>query len=71
MFSIPCTTDAVVALIFGGAAFQIDVRDLLFAPLTNNLAGQCISTLSAGTVVDDQTWLLGGEQPVLPAGPQR
>lgn len=61
MFSIPCTTDAVITMTFGFAAFQIDVRDMLFQPLTDDPEGQCISALSAGTVVDAQTWLLGGE----------
>jgi len=61
MFSIPCTTDTVITLTFGQAAFQIDPRDMLFQPMTNNLMGQCISSLSAGNIVDDQTWLLGGE----------
>ena len=61
MYTIPCTTDAVVTMTFGNAAFQIDARDLLFQPLTNDPAGRCISSLSAGTVTDAQTWLLGGE----------
>ena len=61
MFSIPCTTDTAVTLTFGQAAFQIDPRDMLFQPMTNDLTGQCISSLSAGNIVDDQTWLLGGQ----------
>lgn len=61
MFSVPCTTDTAVTLTFGQAAFQIDPRDMLFQPMTNDLTGQCISSLSAGNIVDDQTWLLGGQ----------
>lgn len=64
MFSIPCTTDAVITMTFGAAAFQIDIRDMLFQPLTNNVKGQCISSLSAGTVTDATTWLLGGQSVV-------
>ncbi|RSH85382.1 hypothetical protein EHS25_004778 [Saitozyma podzolica] len=59
MFTIPCTTNAVVTMTFGNAAFQIDPRDLLFQPVSNDLTGDCISAVSAGTVTDDQTWLLG------------
>ena len=39
---------------------RMDPRDLLFQPTTNDLSGECVSALSAGTVTDDQTWLLGG-----------
>ena len=59
MFSIPCTTNAQVFMTFGSAAFQVDVRDLLFQPVSSSLTGDCVSALSAGTVTDDQTWLLG------------
>ncbi|ORX34252.1 aspartic peptidase domain-containing protein [Kockovaella imperatae] len=59
MYSIPCTTEAKVFFQFGNAAFQMDVQDLLFQPTTSDLTGQCVSSLSAGTVTDDQTWLLG------------
>ena len=61
MFSIPCTTDAVVTMTFGNAAFQIDARDLVFQPIGNSPTGQCISSVSSGTITDAQTWLLGGE----------
>ncbi|EIW72675.1 hypothetical protein TREMEDRAFT_66993 [Tremella mesenterica DSM 1558] len=60
MFSIPCTTDAVVEMTFGNVAFQIDPRDLIFQPLNNaDPTGQCLSSVMAGTVTDDQTWLMG------------
>ncbi|GFZ43160.1 hypothetical protein JCM24511_00879 [Saitozyma sp. JCM 24511] len=59
MYTIPCTTTATVTMTFGNAAFQIDPRDLLFEPTSNDLTGDCISAVSAGTVTDDQTWLLG------------
>ncbi|KAK6905569.1 hypothetical protein I203_106399 [Kwoniella mangroviensis CBS 8507] len=59
MFSIPCTIDQEITMTFGNVAFQIDVRDLLFQPLSNDLTGDCLSSLSAGTIKDDVTWLLG------------
>ncbi|WVQ85443.1 hypothetical protein IAT38_007608 [Cryptococcus sp. DSM 104549] len=59
MFSIPCTLNQEVTMTFGSVAFQLDVRDLIFQPLTNDLTGDCLSSLSAGTIKDDVTWLLG------------
>nr|XP_019049096.1 endopeptidase [Kwoniella bestiolae CBS 10118]OCF28026.1 endopeptidase [Kwoniella bestiolae CBS 10118] len=59
MFSIPCTIDQEITMTFGNVAFQIDVRDLLFQPLSADLTGDCLSSLSAGTIKDDVTWLLG------------
>ncbi|WWC99551.1 hypothetical protein V866_006455 [Kwoniella sp. B9012] len=59
MFSIPCTIDQEITMTFGNVAFQIDVRDLLFQPLSDDLTGDCLSSLSAGTIKDDVTWLLG------------
>ncbi|WVQ62327.1 uncharacterized protein L199_000466 [Kwoniella botswanensis] len=58
MFSIPCTIDQEITMTFGNVAFQIDVRDLLFQPLSNDLTGDCLSSISAGTIKDDVTWLL-------------
>ncbi|KAK1927993.1 hypothetical protein DB88DRAFT_480030 [Papiliotrema laurentii] len=59
MFSIPCTTNAKVSLKFGSATFPIDTRDFLFQPLNNDLKGDCISAITAETVSDAETWLLG------------
>ncbi|TYJ53726.1 hypothetical protein B9479_005633 [Cryptococcus floricola] len=59
MFSIPCTTNQAVSMTFGNVAFNIDARDMIFQPLTNDLTGDCLSSLSAGTIKDDDTWLLG------------
>ncbi|ORY29022.1 aspartic peptidase domain-containing protein [Naematelia encephala] len=59
MFTIPCTSEAAITMTFGDTAFQIDARDLIFQPVSNDLQGDCISSLSSGTVVDDVTWLLG------------
>lgn len=59
MFSIPCTIEQVVTMTFGNVAFQIDVRDLIFQPITDDLQGNCVSSLSAGTIKNGDTWLLG------------
>ena len=48
-YTIPCTTQAKLALTFGGQAFEIDSRDLKFVPLdSNNLKGECMSGISSG-----------------------
>lgn len=39
--------------------FRIDVRDLIFQPITDDLRGNCVSSLSAGTIKNGDTWLLG------------
>ncbi|WWC86133.1 uncharacterized protein L201_001004 [Kwoniella dendrophila CBS 6074] len=59
MYSIPCTISQEISMTFGNIAFQIDVRDLLFQPMTEDLNGDCLSSLSAGNIKDDVTWLLG------------
>nr|XP_019014861.1 endopeptidase [Kwoniella pini CBS 10737]OCF53642.1 endopeptidase [Kwoniella pini CBS 10737] len=59
MFSIPCTINQEITMTFGKIAFQIDVRDLLFQPLSNDLKGNCLSSISSGLIKDDLTWLLG------------
>ena len=57
-FTIPCTTNTVVSLTFGGQAFDINPLDLLFAPLDpNNLQGDCISGISSGQIGGPQEWL--------------
>jgi len=58
-FIIPCTTNAVIALSFGGREFEIDSRDLSFAPLTNNPKGDCISGISSGNFGGGNSWLVG------------
>ncbi|KIR30403.1 endopeptidase [Cryptococcus deuterogattii LA55] len=59
MFSIPCTIEQVVTMTFGNVAFQIDVRDLIFQPITTEFRGSCVSSVSAGTIKNGDTWLLG------------
>lgn len=59
-FTIPCTTTAKVALTFSGQAFDIDPRDLLFAPVDpNNLQGDCVSGISSGNIGGNTEWLVG------------
>ncbi|KAI0635714.1 acid protease [Trametes polyzona] len=57
-FTIPCDTNATVALSFGGQAFAIDTRDLIFAQV--DAAGQdCVSGISSGEIDGETTWLVG------------
>ncbi len=57
-FLVPCTTNASVALTFGGTAFAIDPRDLAFAPLDiNDPTGMCVSGISSGNVGQGE-WLV-------------
>ena len=57
-YIIPCTTTTVVSLTFGGQDFEIDPRDLLFAPVDpNDLQGDCISSISAGQISGPLEWL--------------
>ncbi|KZT59158.1 acid protease [Calocera cornea HHB12733] len=59
-FTIPCTTSASVALSFGGTAFTIDPRDILFAPVDpDDVTGDCVSGISAGQIGGAKEWLVG------------
>ncbi|KAI0360084.1 acid protease [Trametes cingulata] len=57
-FTIPCNTNASVALTFSGQEFAIDTRDLIFAQ-ADNTGENCISGISAGQIDGDTTWLVG------------
>ncbi|KAI1797305.1 acid protease [Ganoderma leucocontextum] len=57
-FTIPCNTNASVALTFSGQQFAIDTRDLVFAQ-ADNTGTTCVSGISSGQIVDDTTWLVG------------
>jgi len=58
-FLVPCTTNASIALNFGGKSFAIDLRDLAFAPVdANNSTGDCVSAISGGNVGDATEWLV-------------
>ncbi|TKY85697.1 hypothetical protein EX895_005237 [Sporisorium graminicola] len=59
-YTIPCTTTSQVAFTFGGKVFPIDTRDMLFLPAdSNNLEGDCVSSVSAGNVGQNNEWLVG------------
>lgn len=59
-FTIPCQTNASIALTFSGQTFDIDTRDLLFAPVDpNNLDGDCTSGISSGEIGGATEWLVG------------
>ncbi|KAK0469910.1 acid protease [Desarmillaria tabescens] len=59
-FTIPCTTNASVALTFGGQEFTIDTRDLAFQPVdANDPTGDCVSGIAAGSIGANNEWLVG------------
>jgi Eukaryotic aspartyl protease len=59
-FTVPCTTNASLALTFGGRSFAIDPRDIAFAPIDpNNPAGDCVSGIASGQAGTAQEWLVG------------
>ncbi|KAK0193667.1 acid protease [Armillaria mellea] len=59
-FTIPCTSNASVALTFGGQEFTIDTRDLAFTPVdANDPTGDCVSGISSGNVGANNEWLVG------------
>ena len=64
-FTIPCDTNATVALTFGGQEFAIDTRDLVFAQ-ADNTGTTCVSGISSGQIVDDTTWLVSSPTLLLP-----
>jgi hypothetical protein len=62
MFSIPCTSNASVALTFSKATFPIEAQDLAFAPLNDDdPTGDCMSAISGGSAAGgaDTEWLVG------------
>ncbi|KAI0032521.1 aspartic peptidase domain-containing protein [Vararia minispora EC-137] len=58
-FTVPCTTNATIALTLGGTTFNVDPRDLAFLPTTNNLAGNCVAGVSSGQIGGATEWLVG------------
>jgi hypothetical protein len=59
-FTIPCTTNASLALILGGQPFTIKSEDLLFQPVnTNDPTGECVSGISSGDIDGPNVWLTG------------
>lgn len=59
-YTIPCTTAKQVSFKFGGTDWKMDPRDMIFLPVDeNNLKGDCVSAISAGTVGQKGEWLVG------------
>ncbi|KAF8525835.1 acid protease [Hysterangium stoloniferum] len=59
-FIIPCTTNASVALTFGGRSFAIDPRDITPLPVDPaDPTGDCQSGITSGNVGADTEWLVG------------
>lgn len=57
---IPCTTNASLALTFGGSSFSIDPRDLAMIPVdANNPTGDCASGIQPGQFGTATQWLVG------------
>lgn len=54
-FTVPCNTNASVALSFGGTQFTIDSRDLAFASVGK---GNCLSGISSGNFGNATEWLV-------------
>jgi Eukaryotic aspartyl protease len=58
-FTVPCTTNATVAMTFGGASFAIDTRDLAVQPVDPNAPnGDCVSGIAAGNIGGANEWLV-------------
>jgi len=59
-FSIPCTSNAKVALTFGGRQFNIDFRDIAVQPVDpQNPNGDCISGITGANIGGPTEWLVG------------
>jgi len=59
-FTVPCTTNASVALTFGGTSFPIESQDIAFQPVdASDPTGDCISGISSGEVGAATEWLVG------------
>ncbi len=61
-FTVPCTTNASLALTFGQQSFAIDSRDIAFSPIDqNNPTGDCQSGIIASNVnaANPNQWLAG------------
>lgn len=58
-FTVPCTTNASVALSFGGTSFAIDSRDIAIQPVDpNDPTGDCVSGISSGNIGGATEWLV-------------
>ncbi|KAJ7086071.1 acid protease [Mycena belliarum] len=57
-YTVPCDTTASVALTFGGKAFTIDPKDLVFAG-NGRTSGDCTSGIGAFSDANNNQWLVG------------
>lgn len=58
--TVPCTTNASLALSFGNASFTIDPRDIAVLPVNlNDPTGDCTAGIQAGTIGTNTEWLVG------------
>jgi len=58
-FTVPCNTNASVALTYSGQSFTIDPRDIALQPPVDS-QGNCASGIASGDVSNDQNeWLVG------------
>jgi hypothetical protein len=59
-YTIPCTTTGAVTFSFGGREWPMTPNDMKFLPVdSQNLKGDCISSISAGDVGQANEWLVG------------
>ncbi|PPQ77889.1 hypothetical protein CVT25_015376 [Psilocybe cyanescens] len=59
-FTVPCTLTDKVALQFGSQTFEIDPRDIAFAPINpNDQKGDCVSGIASGNIGGPNQWLVG------------
>jgi len=59
-FLVPCTTNASVALTYGGQLFTIDPRDIARQAVNDSSEGLCVSGISTDPeVVTGSLWLVG------------
>ncbi|KAG2157952.1 acid protease [Suillus bovinus] len=58
--TIPCTSNASLALSFGNASFAIDPRDMAVLPVDiNDPTGDCTAGIQPGTIGTNTEWLVG------------
>ena len=58
--TIPCTTNASLALAFGGSSFSIDPRDIAMLPVdVNDPTGDCVAGVQPGQFGTATQWLVG------------
>ncbi|CAG8647984.1 11210_t:CDS:2 [Ambispora leptoticha] len=56
-YFVPCNTDAVVALTFGGVTYKISPKDLAREPTKQN--NMCLSGIAGGNIGGADQWLVG------------